>query len=234
MYLTRMPLNAARWETRRLVASPYRLHAAVQAAFPPGMADSDGDCDGGRILWRLDHRADEPQSFWLYIVSPDKPDLTHVVEQAGWPVHERLWETKDYRPFLGRIEVGQRWEFRLKANPVRKVREDKGRRPNGAVVGKLQGHVTVEQQLEWLASRAEAHGFSLVPDANGCPGVVVSQRNREAFQRGAGEVTLATAVYDGVLTVTDADRLRATLCQGLGRAKGFGCGLLTLAPERQG
>lgn len=35
MYLTRMPLNVARGETRRLVASPYRLHAAVEAAFPP-------------------------------------------------------------------------------------------------------------------------------------------------------------------------------------------------------
>ena len=230
MYLTRMPLNAARWETRRLMASPYRLHAAVEAAFPPGMVAGDG----GRVLWRLDKRADEPQAFWLYIVSPEKPDLTHVVEQAGWPVHERLWETKDYRPFLDRLENGQRWEFRLKANPVRKVRKDKGRRPDESVVGTLQGHVTVEQQVEWLVSRAEAHGFELPLDANETPAVIVSQRNREVFRRGSDEVTLSTAVYDGTLTVTDADLMRAALCQGIGRAKGFGCGLLTIAPIRQG
>lgn len=230
MYLTRMPLNAARWETRRLMASPYRLHAAVEAAFPPGMVAGDG----GRVLWRLDKRADEPQAFWLYIVSPEKPDLTHVVEQAGWPVHERLWETKDYQPFLDRLENGQRWEFRLKANPVRKVRKDKGRRPDESVVGTLQGHVTVEQQVEWLMSRAEAHGFELPFDANEKPAVIVSQRNREVFRRGSDEVTLSTAVYDGTLTVTDADLLRAALCQGIGRAKGFGCGLLTIAPVRQG
>lgn len=231
MYLTRMPLNAARWETRRLMASPYRLHAAVEAAFPPGMVTSDGD---GRVLWRLDKRTDKPQAFWLYIVSPEKPDLTHVVEQAGWPVHERLWETKDYRPFLDRLENGQRWEFRLKANPVRKVRKDKGRRPDESVVGTLQGHVTVEQQVEWLVSRAEAHGFELPFDANEKPAVIVSQRNREVFRRGSDEVTLSTAVYDGTLTVTDADLMRAALCQGIGRAKGFGCGLLTIAPVRQG
>lgn len=231
MYLTRMPLNAARWETRRLMASPYRLHAAVEAAFPPGMATSDGD---GRVLWRLDKRVDEPQAFWLYIVSPEKPDFTHVVEQAGWPVHERLWETKDYQPFLDRLENGQRWEFRLKANPVRKVRKDKGRRPNERVVGTLQGHVTVEQQVEWLVSRAEAHGFELPLEANEKPAVIVSQRNREVFRRGSDEVTLSTAVYDGTLTVTDADLMRAALCQGIGRAKGFGCGLLTIAPVRQG
>lgn len=230
MYLTRMPLNAARWEARRLMASPYRLHAAVEAAFPPDMAASDG----GRVLWRLDKRADEPRAFWLYIVSPEKPDLTHVVEQAGWPVHERLWETKDYRPFLDRLENGQRWEFRLKANPVRKVRKDKGRRPDESVVGTLQGHVTVEQQVEWLVSRAEAHGFELPLDANEKPAVIVSQRNREVFRRGSDEVTLSTAVYDGALTVTDADLMRAALCQGIGRAKGFGCGLLTIAPVRQG
>ena len=231
MYLTRMPLNAARWETRRLMASPYRLHAVVEAAFSPGMATSDGD---GRVLWRLDKRTDKPQAFWLYIVSPEKPDLTHVVEQAGWPVHERLWETKDYRPFLDRLENGQRWEFRLKANPVRKVRKDKGRRPDESVVGTLQGHVTVKQQVEWLMSRAEAHGFELPLDANEKPAVIVSQRNREVFRRGSDEVTLSTAVYDGTLTVTDADLMRATLCQGIGRAKGFGCGLLTIAPVRQG
>lgn len=230
MYLTRMPLNAARGETRRLIASPYRLHAAVEAAFPPDMAA----VGGGRVLWRLDRRAEAPQEFWLYIVSPEKPDLTHVVEQAGWPVHERLWQTKDYRPLLDRIENGQRWEFRLKANPVRKVHKDKGRNPNECVVGKVQRHVTVGQQLEWLCSRAAAHGFEVMADANGAPAVVVSQRNRETFRRGSDEVTLSTALYDGVLVVVDADRMRAALCQGIGRAKGFGCGLLTVAPVRQG
>ncbi len=231
MYLTRMPLNASRGETQRLMASPYRLHAAVEAAFPPGMG---GPTEEGRILWRLDRRAEDPRAFWLYIVSPEKPDLTHVVEQAGWPVHDRLWETKDYAPLLNRIENGQRWEFRLKANPVRKVREDKGRSSNGNVVGTIQGHVTVDQQIDWLASRAEAHGFALPLDDNDRPMVVVSQRNRETFRRGANEVTLSTAMYDGVLVVTDADRLCSTLCQGIGRAKGFGCGLLTVAPVREG
>ena len=64
--------------------------------------------------------------------------------------------------------------------------------------------------------------------------VVVSQRNREMFMRGSNEVTLSTTMYDGALTVTDADRMRAALCQGIGRAKGFGCGLLTVAPVREG
>jgi CRISPR system Cascade subunit CasE len=38
------------------------------------------------------------------------------------------------------------------------------------------------------------------------------------------------ATYDGILTVTDPALLRRALCHGVGRAKAYGCGLLTLAP----
>ena len=36
------------------------------------------------------------------------------------------------------------------------------------------------------------------------------------------------AAADGVLDVDDADRLRSALTEGMGRAKGYGCGLMTL------
>ncbi len=62
---------------------------------------------------------------WLYVVSPEKPDFMHIVEQAGWPMHAE-WETKNYEPLLERIAKGQRWHFKLRANPVRKAKEDRG------------------------------------------------------------------------------------------------------------
>jgi len=43
-------------------------------------------------------------------------------------------------------------------------------------------------------------------------------------------VSLVTASFEGLVIIADADLLRATLVSGLGRAKGYGCGLLTLAP----
>ena len=46
-------------------------------------------------------------------------------------------------------------------------------------------------------------------------------------------VTLATAQYDGILEVTDADAFRHVLGFGMGRARGFGCGLMTIAPVRE-
>lgn len=226
-YISRIALNMARFEARQLVASPYRMHAAVESSFPP---DSVRQNDEGRILWRLDEFSSN-RSTWLYVVSPERPDFTHIVEQAGWPLHAE-WETKDYAPLLERIAQGQCWQFKLRANPVRTAREDKGRRQRSSgIVGKVQGHVTVAQQTKWLLDRAEKHGFRVLSEGE-VADVVVSQRHRERFQRGGDTVTLTTVTFEGRLEVTDASAFRDTLCHGLGRAKGFGCGLMTVAPIR--
>lgn len=93
MFISRIPLNKARYGARQLIGSPYKLHAAVECSFPP---DAVRKNDEGRILWRLDALTND-KGVWLYVVSPEKPDFTHIVEQAGWPMHEE-WETKNYTP----------------------------------------------------------------------------------------------------------------------------------------
>lgn len=228
MYISRIALNPERLEAKKLLASPACMHSAVEHAFPPSSPRNDSD---GRILWRVD-MLKEFHQVWLYVVSPDKPDFSHVVEQAGWPLHPE-WETRDYRPLLDRIAVGQHWAFRLRANPVRKVRKDKGRRENPAVVGKIMGEVTADQQLKWLSDRAERYGFSIDGDGDNLQ-CQVKNRRKERFRHGDGTVTLSTAQFDGTLTVTDADLFRTALTHGIGRAKGFGCGLLTVAPIHAG
>ncbi|CAM5647175.1 hypothetical protein STENM327S_06149 [Streptomyces tendae] len=44
--------------------------------------------------------------------------------------------------------------------------------------------------------------------------------------------SVPTATFEGRLHATDPDALRATLLGGIGPAKGYGQGLLTLAPLR--
>jgi CRISPR system Cascade subunit CasE len=218
MFLTRMPINPRRRRTRLFLASPQALHAAVMAAF----ADSRPTQDG-RVLWRLDtygaHRA------ILYTVSPEKPDFTHLVEQAGWPTTE-TWETRAYDPLLESLRAGQHWQFRLTANPVRS-----GRRQGWADT-KPVGHVTVKQQEQWLIDRAAKAGFQIAPslhsDTAGVDLAVVGRSIRR-FRRNNDTVTIATATFQGHLEVTDPAALRHTLTHGIGRAKSYGCGLLTLA-----
>lgn len=226
MYISRTPLNMARSEAQGLVSSPYMMHAAVENAFPPRSIRSG---EQGRILWRIDPALNGNNETWLYIVSPEKPDFAHINEQAGWSITDRS-ETKDYSVLLDRLEEGQHWAFRLRANPTRKVNEDKGRRHHDGVVGTIQGHVTEHQQEEWLIQRAAKHGFEVLENEDRSRQLVLSQRGRGSFERKDKQITLVTAVYDGALSITDAHLFRQTLCFGIGRAKGFGCGLLTIAP----
>lgn len=209
MFLTSLEINPARRAARALLASPQRVHAAVLAGFPDGEA---APVDGGRVLWRLDEGAHDVV---LYVVSPARPDLTHLVETVGRPT--RGWDTRDYDPLLGKIAAGDRWAFRLRANPVHNAR-----REDGAARGKRFAHVTVEQQTDWFTRQAQRHGFT-------APEPVVRSRRTERFARGGRTVTVAAAVFEGLLHVDDPELVRSALVGGIGPAKGYGCGLLTLA-----
>lgn len=216
-YLTRFELNPVRRGARDLLASPHRLHAAVLAGFPAGHREPT---EQGRILWRLDQRSHQTL---LYIVSPHQPDLTHLVEVAGWPATHG-WDTRSYLPLLDRLATGAQWAFRLAANPVHSRPTEPG------VRGRRLAHVTVAQQTNWLLDRANRNGFT-IPDTTGKePDIAVHARRTWRFPREGRTVTLATATFEGRLDTTDPDALRHALTHGIGPAKGYGCGLLTLAP----
>ncbi|HEU5128262.1 MAG TPA: type I-E CRISPR-associated protein Cas6/Cse3/CasE [Glycomyces sp.] len=224
MYLSRFRFNTARMGARRILASPQHLHAAVLHAFPePERLQGDD----ARILWRLDH--DSRHSAVLYVASPEEPDLTHLVEQAGWPARGTAegWDTRPYSRLLSVLDAGQRWAFRLTANPVHYVRKAPGKPKQWLA------HVTPDQQLKWLLDRSSKHGFAVAANADGDLNAVVHDRSwlrfaKEEQQR--RQVSIRLATFEGVLTVEDPEALRRALVRGIGRAKAYGCGMLTLAP----
>lgn len=213
MYLTCFEINRARRETRRMLSSLQTMHAAVLAGFPSSKADD------GRVLWRVD---DSGTGLWLYLTSSARPDLTHLAEQIGWPTR-LTWRTGDYEPLLERLAAGQRWGFRLTANPVRS-----GKATGEATQTRRFGHVTALQQQQWLIDRAGRYGFAIETTSTGDADLIVHNRSVHRFQRGGATVTLSTATYDGNLEVVDPDALRGALTGGIGPAKAYGCGLMTL------
>ncbi|MFI6288352.1 type I-E CRISPR-associated protein Cas6/Cse3/CasE [Streptomyces sp. NPDC051018] len=260
MYLTRFRVNTARPGARRLLSSPQSLHAAVMSSFPgllPSDPDGPGtrDSEAPRVLWRLDHNA--RAEVFLYVVSPDRPDLTHLVEQAGWPAAALTpetpgWQTRPYSPFLDRLTEGDTWAFRLTANPVHHIRRKDGE-PT-----KRTAHLTPIHQMGWLLDegRQARAGFRIIEkreDERLLPGgtthmsktehhgdryeLAVRDQRSLSFSKSCddraskrGPVSLVTVTFDGRLEVTDPGALRRTLTQGLGKAKAYGCGLMTLAP----
>ena len=215
-YLSRMRLHPRRRGTTELLANPWKMHAAVMSCFPPEFTDESTN----RVLWRIDR---SEHSISLYMVSRDKPSFTHLQEQAGWE-NQPSWDTARYDPLLNRIRTGATYRFRLTANPSKTIRTEAGER-------KQAGLLSAADQTKWLTERAEKNGFSVSdPESSDSPAFQITSKGLLRFNRGRRTVTLARAQYDGVLTVTDPDQLRRALVDGIGRAKGFGMGLLTLAP----
>lgn len=240
-YLSRVWINPRRSQSQRMLRNRQMLHAAVLAAIPRQPVTE-------RVLWRLDTA--QPFRPALFAVTQSCPSWEHLVEEAGWPgaaePDDPQGLVREYQPFLDQLASGQQFAFRLTANPVRASRSPEqptpAQRKRSAAGGPhrsaLLGHRTVESQLRWLTDRAERWGFAMPSatssDAMGepVPDVRVTGRERVSFRRGRGEalVTLQVVTYEGRLEVHDPVALGNALLAGMGRAKAYGCGLMTLAP----
>lgn len=209
MYLSRMQLDVTKRATMRALAAPNLFHGAVESAFPG---------ERRRNLWRIDELDGKK---YLLLLSEEKPELSGAAEQFGAGNAEPAWETRTYAPLLERIENGGVWHFRLVANPTVSLADgQKSRR------GKVNAHITTEYQAEWLLKRAEKHGFSLRPED-----LLIRRSQWYSFCKGADRahtVTLLAVTYEGTLTVTDRMLFRQTLTEGIGRAKAYGMGMLTV------
>lgn len=203
----------------------------MRAAILGGIAEQPVE---ERVLWRIE--TDEPRRPAVIVLSRSRPSWEHLVEQAGWPGAEFAQATtKTYRSLLDRLADGEHYVFRLTANPIESKSRDAGRSAR-------LGHRTVEHQLRWLTERAAGWGFDIpesgVSAAVGepVPDVAVIARNRSSFARGpkAPPVTLQVVTYQGRLVIRDVSILRTSMLDGMGPAKAYGCGLLTLAPLESG
>jgi CRISPR system Cascade subunit CasE len=87
-------------------------------------------------------------------------------------------------------------------------------------------HVTAEYQRSWLTKKAPGCGFIL---EEGQFDVVETEQLRFWRKSDKPPVTIGVAVFEGVLQISDEALFKAALTNGFGRAKAYGCGLLTLA-----
>ncbi|MFK4036594.1 type I-E CRISPR-associated protein Cas6/Cse3/CasE [Nonomuraea wenchangensis] len=244
MYLTRTFINPRRRGAVTFLGNPQKIHAAVMQAFP--LTPATDAANGPRVLWRLD--SEDHRRPVLWIVSPDKPDLHHVTDFYGWPESDRSFETKDYLPLLNRLALGQRYVFRVTINPVKAQHPGpEAKETRAKVRGRVVPLVGANNQIAWFAERAHQWGFELLPGSVPMPetdhpedtpspfAVEIRDRKRLRFWRSDSAekpVTLQTVTLEGLMRVTDPQLLRQALTHGVGRARGYGCGLISLAAPR--
>lgn len=220
MYFSRVTINPHLRNARRALASLERLHAIIARATSD--RDQDTDISDERPLWRLDESRGG-QGARLYIVSRRVPDLGVLMKQLGTGPQELSFT--DYEPFLCRLSRGQEWGFRCRANPTKSIGSG-----HTGVRGHRTGIVSKNEQLEWFVAQAKRGGFHMPINRVEAPEVLVRESTLVSFKRHNSNVTLSSAIFDGVLAIDDPNAVRAAMTGGIGRAKGYGFGLLTLVP----
>lgn len=207
MYLSRIELDTRRRNTMvKLLASPHVVHAVVENCFtrPAGVAKT-------RSLWRIDDLAGKK---YLLVLSEEKPDFSHMIGE--YCREDAKGESRSYDKLLQSVQEGSTYSFKLVANPVKEMNNKK------------VGIYDSAELVSWLVRKAEANGFKV--DVNT---LRVSPVAKVEFGRHQGEpkVVINKVMYEGLLEVTDVDRFIGALTQGIGRAKAYGCGLLTIIPR---
>lgn len=173
----------------------------------------------------------------LYYTVSDRPP---VAPHAAWQV-----ATREYAPS---VKQGDCLRFDLRVNPTQaRKREGKARRDDVVMHAKKQ--ILAQRGLarwsdlpltdrpplyeladqavrEWLGDEeregfAARHGFRVLEDLR-----VDAYRQHRIARAGEKPITLSTVDLSGTLIVIDAERFTRALLSGVGRAKGFGCGLL--------
>jgi CRISPR system Cascade subunit CasE len=176
---------------------------------------------------RYIYRLDKDRGGWpmFFLLSDDRPQFD-----------ESLWscEPKEYNP---QVIEGEKLKFILRANPV-KVHKKYGKRldayqyalqhyKSGTLPPAVVENNSYDKReaaeascLKWLNDKASQSGFCILEGR-------VQSYAREKFQRKGEIVTIGTVDFHGELEVLEpAKFLSDCLFKGVGRAKGFGCGLM--------
>ncbi|WP_102279165.1 type I-E CRISPR-associated protein Cas6/Cse3/CasE [[Lactobacillus] timonensis] len=212
MYLSRVEIDTHNRQKMKSLSHLGAYHNWVEQSFPQEINQ------GQRLrhLWRIDFLGDKE---YLLLLSNDKPDLNQLAKYGVTGTAG----TKSYDHFLQQLAVGMVMQFRLTANPSYRDKES----------GRIYPHVTVAQQKQWLAERAERCGFQFVTNRDGEPYFDLTSREWPLLYHGKRKIKLSRASFEGALKITDLDKFKKALTEGIGREKAYGMGLLTVIPERR-
>ncbi len=201
----------------RDLTTPYGVHQAVWRLFGDA-PDRDRD-----FLYRLERGVNPPRLWSLSERVPVSPD-------GLWTI-----ESKEFRPVL---QVGDLLRFSLRVNPVvtrLKKRHDVvmdaktklGWKDLPAAQRPREAELVHEAASAWLVRRGERHGFTIEQETLRVDGYETHRFAKPNEDRKQA-VAITTCDFEGVLRVLEPEALLAAVRQGIGPAKGFGCGLMLL------
>lgn len=214
MYLSRLMLRRRDLRVIRDLGDVGQLHRTLMRAFP------DTDAPNPRASFGVLHRVEDVDAPAVLVQSLVPPDWSALDE--GYLVDH---ETKDITHVFDALTVGRRLRFLLVANPSRKSAAHRDGEPSPRNSRRVALR-TDQERHAWLASRGERHGFEL-DGAGPFTGVRIDRLPHSP--PGSSRVVVRAVRYEGRLRVVDPQRFAETVRHGLGPAKAYGCGLLSVA-----
>lgn len=225
MYLSRLTPDITSHEFRRDLGDLQHMHRTIMSGFPDTTGDLPPRTEHA-VLWRLDQSR---SGHVLYVQSRNRPDWEHLGDRLARPA-----EVRDLAAVLDALRPGRTFSFRLTANPTKRLRP-KDQRDQDRAGRKDNRHpiLGATAQITWLVNQGQRHGFIIPACSDAKPDVACTSSPRRTGARGAsGAITVDPVRFDGHLVVTDTDALAHAITTGIGPAKAYGCGLLSLAPPR--
>lgn len=219
MFLTKLTINVRSREFRRDFANIHDLHRTVMSAYPNTAGDIPARQAHG-VLWRLDPTH---TGYTAYVQSHTNPTWSALPRDYTTTPPE----VRPLQPVLDAIAPGRKLSFRLLANATQDTRpiELKGK------TRRVAPHKS-EDQVAWLIRKGEQHGFVIPTARDGQPDVNPSPVPRMTGSKDNNTITVDPVRFDGHLIITDHTAFTHALITGIGRAKAYGCGLVSLAPPR--
>jgi CRISPR system Cascade subunit CasE len=226
MFLSKLTLNPFTQSARRDLVDCHDLHRTIMSAFPQANGAAARDEFG--VLFRVESRRDG--KVILLVQSQVEPDWSrlpggYLLEADGNPA------CKPVSSHYAGLETGQRLLFRLLANPTKRV-SAKNTEQDARWRGKRIELRREEDQIAWLRRRSEAAGFRLLAARvnRDVPNVRTAPMPKTSGRREKSRLSFGSALFNGELEITDAERFRQALSGGVGSGKAYGFGLLSIAP----
>lgn len=190
------------------------MHRLVMSGFPHLDAPASRAAMG--VLFRIDSGDRLTQ---VLVQSTTEPDWSQL-DKGTLAAPAR---TRDASPLLD-LPIGARLRFRLVANPTRAIRPP-GRTSRHAQRVPLRRDDGPAGRIAWLQRHAGRSGFRIDPESLLVTSLPLLRGRREHH----APTVIEPCRFEGLLEVTEADAFRAAILSGVGRARAYGCGLMSVA-----